>query len=298
MMNVTDRGLQPAFSLLRVFGVSSFVTLAAASAALPSLAQAQQTAFSADCLIEASRRVELGASVAGLLTKVLVDRGDPVKAGEILAELDSRVERASLELARARAENDHEVRLKRSRLEFLTRKSERITKLSEVNAAPESSRDESETEQKLAQQELEEAELNLYMAQLEVKRSEALVEQRLIRSPFDGVVEQRVLSPGAYLHDQAHVLTIIQIDPLYVEVYLPLELFGNIKVGDHAAIRPESPAGGAFEAKVIVVDPYIDAASGTFGVRLTLDNADRRVAAGLRCKASFGIRAARPQQAQ
>src|SRR5262249_2523644 len=134
------------------------------------------------------------------------------------------------------------------------------------------------------------------MAQLEVQRSEALVEQRLIRSPFDGVVEQRVLSPGAYLHDQAHVLTIIQIDPLFVEVYLPLELFGSIKVGDHAAIRPENPIGGVFIARAIVVDPYIDAASGTFGVRLTLDNPNRKVPAGLRCTASFGIRVERQQQ--
>ena len=254
------------------------------------------TSISADCLMEASRRVELGASVPGLLEKVLVDRGDSVKAGEILAELDSRVERASLELARARAENDHEVLSNRSRLEFLTRKTNRITKLAKVNAATESSRDESDTDQKLAEQELHKAELSLRMAQLEAKRSEALLEQRLIRSPFDGVVEKRVLSPGAYLHDQAHVLTILQIDPLYVEVYLPIEHFGSVKVGDSATIRPEKPVGGVFVGKVTVVDPYIDAASGTFGVRLTLDNPDWKVPAGLRCMASFRIRFARQGQ--
>jgi multidrug efflux pump subunit AcrA (membrane-fusion protein) len=52
-------------------------------------------------------------------------------------------------------------------------------------------------------------------------------------------------------------------------------------------VRPETPVGGELEAKVMVVDSLIDAASGTFGVRLELPNPGRRIPAGLRCRIEF-----------
>jgi hypothetical protein len=50
---------------------------------------------------------------------------------------------------------------------------------------------------------------------------------------------------------------------------------------------PERPVGGSYQARVEVVDQMFDAASGTFGVRLTLPNPQRRIPAGLKCKARF-----------
>lgn len=260
----------------------------------PSLAQ-DDAPFDAQCLIEASAQAKLGASVSGLVKDVYVDRGNLVKSGQILAELDSEVERAALAVARARADNDHEIKSTTSRLEFLTRKTERLTRLAKVAAAPEENRDETDTELKLSVQAVREAELNLHMAQLEAKRAEALVEQRVIRSPFNGIVVERSLSPGEYLHDQAHVLSILRVDPLYVEVYLPLERFGNVRFGDVAEVHPE--IGGHFLASVLVVDPFIDAASATFGVRLKLDNPDGKIPAGLRCTVNFGAQAASEEPA-
>ncbi|RUX29908.1 efflux RND transporter periplasmic adaptor subunit [Mesorhizobium sp. M7A.F.Ca.US.011.01.1.1] len=278
---------------LRALVIGAFAALAFAVPSKPTLAQESPAAFDADCLIEPSARVELGASVSGLVKDVLADRGDAVTAGQIVAELDSGVERASLEVARARAENDHEVLSKRSRLEYLTKKSKRITRLAEVKAASEASRDESDSDLKQAEQELREAELSLRMAQLELRRSEALLEQRMIRSPYNGVVIERALSAGAYLHDQAHVLTILQTDPLFVEAYLPLGRYGRIQIGDLAEVSfPEGPVGGSLTAKVSVVDRFIDAPSATFGVRLTLDNPDGRVPAGVRCTIRFRTRVA------
>jgi hypothetical protein len=50
---------------------------------------------------------------------------------------------------------------------------------------------------------------------------------------------------------------------------------------------PEAPVGGSYTARVAVVDQMFDAASGTFGVRLTLPNPNRLIPAGLKCKARF-----------
>ena len=70
-------------------------------------------------------------------------------------------------------------------------------------------------------------------------------------------------------------------------MFVPVALFGKVAVGMKAHVMPESPVGGARIAEVTIVDRVIDAASGTFGVRLALPNRDLRLPAGLKCKVRF-----------
>jgi hypothetical protein len=60
-----------------------------------------------------------------------------------------------------------------------------------------------------------------------------------------------------------------------------------IKVGMRAKVIPEAPVGGEYIAEVKIVDRVIDAASGTFGVRLELPNSNHGLQAGLKCKVIF-----------
>lgn len=85
------------------------------------------------------------------------------------------------------------------------------------------------------------------------------------------------------------ILTVAQIDPLNVEVIVSVEKFGSIAVGAEAIILPEEPIGGEYSAKVVIVDLVIDAASGTFGVRLELPNSDYRLPSGLKCRVMFDV---------
>ena len=66
-----------------------------------------------------------------------------------------------------------------------------------------------------------------------------------------------------------------------------MELFATIKVKTVAEVALESPIGGLYKAEVTVVDQIIDAASGTFGVRLTLPNPKNTIPVGLKCKIRF-----------
>ena len=125
------------------------------------------------------------------------------------------------------------------------------------------------------------------MAQLEVVRAEAVLKLRSITSSIDGVVAERNLLGGEYANEQAPIMTIAQIDPLNVEVFVPVTLYGTIKVGMEATVLGEPPVGGRYIAKVEVIDPLIDARSGTFGIRLLLPNPDNKIPAGLRCKVEF-----------
>jgi multidrug efflux pump subunit AcrA (membrane-fusion protein) len=84
------------------------------------------------------------------------------------------------------------------------------------------------------------------------------------------------------------IAKLAQIHPLRVEVIVPVALLGKIAVGARAEVQPEAPVAGSYPAIVAVVDRVVDAASGTFGVRLELPNPDYRLPAGLTCKVRFG----------
>lgn len=253
----------------------------------PTSAEDQKTGREFECLIQPKMVLKLGTQVPGLISEVLVDRGAIVKKGDIIARLESNVEEAALALTKARAENDATVRSNRAKLEFQRRKEERAKQLRRTDNIALTAADEAETLARVAEAELEEAEVSLQLARLEVNRASEVLKQRTIRSPINGVVVARSLGPGEYAYDQAHLLTVSQIDPLNVEVFVPLSQFGQIHLGGTAEVYPEDPVGGRYQATVIVVDQVFDAASGTIGIRLELPNPDYAIPAGLRCQVRF-----------
>ena len=76
---------------------------------------------------------------------------------------------------------------------------------------------------------------------------------------------------------------------LHVEALLPLEAYRGVRPGMSARVMPEAPVGGTYTAAVTVVDSVVDAASGTFGVRLALPNPEQQVPAGVKCRVVFDL---------
>jgi hypothetical protein len=77
------------------------------------------------------------------------------------------------------------------------------------------------------------------------------------------------------------------LDPLHVEVIVPVEYLGRITPGMRAEVTPVVSSQGMHVATVTRVDRVADAASGTFGVRLSLSNPDYAIPGGLRCQLGF-----------
>jgi RND family efflux transporter MFP subunit len=277
-------------------------TLLAAGVAAPlactlmlaaSPARTEQGAF--DCLLEPRYRIKLASPVAGVLKEVKADRGDIIHKGDILATLESGVEKAMLDLAVARAENDAAVKAREARLAFLTRKRDRLIELQKKGAASTAALDEAESDFGVASQDLREAESNQRIAKLEVARASEVLRQRSIVSPIDGVVAERNLLGGEYAYEQAPIMSVAQIDPLNVEVFVPVSLYGAVTLGMQAVVIGEQPVGGRHIATVEVIDPLIDSRSGTFGVRLVLPNPQHKIPAGLRCRIEFPVEPGGPE---
>lgn len=239
-----------------------------------------------DCMIEPRKSVEVRAASEGLIEKIWVDRGDTVKIGQVLVTLDSGVEKAATESARYRSLMQGKVRTGESRVEFTTQKYLRRDKLAGQSFISQQDRDESLTEKRLAESELIEAIDDRKLAELEFRRLSEQLRLRTIRSPIDGVVVDRMLHAGELADNRdlrKPILKLADIGTLHVEALLPVDAFGKISVGQSLDIAPESPVGGRYSAKVAVVDRVMDAASGTFGVRLVLPNPGMKLPAGIRC---------------
>jgi RND family efflux transporter MFP subunit len=242
-----------------------------------------------DCLIHPETTVAVSAPVEGLLEKVHVDRGDLVVAGQVLATLESSVEKATLVAARARTQLEAPIKTSEARVAFGDRRYVRTLELFRKEIVSIKEMDEAETAKVLADLDLLQSRENQRLAEIELDRATAALALRTVRSPINGVVVERLLSAGEFAK-QAPIVRLAQIDPLRVEVIVPATLFGRVSPGTVADVTPEPALSEPRSARVTVVDRVIDAASGTFGVRLALPNPGYRLPAGLKCRVRFNGR--------
>jgi len=240
-------------------------------------------------MIEARQKVDIRSPVEAVIESVQVQRGELIRKGQIIATLESGPERAALRLAQSRATMQGELKAAEARVDLTQKKLLRAEELYKQNFVSVNARDEAEADFRLATEQLRQARENQKLAELEVTRAAEVLAMRTIRSPFSGVVVEILQKPGEFSASNIKdpILKLAEIDPLNVEVVLPVSLYGQVAVGSSGTVMPERPIGGSYSAVVKVVDRVIDAASGTFGVRLELPNRERKIPAGVRCRVRF-----------
>jgi RND family efflux transporter MFP subunit len=230
---------------------------------------------------------KVGSPDEGIIEEVKVRRGDVVKKGQVLATLESSTEKLAVDLARLQAQQDVEIRSGRARLGYLRVEKQRAEALSKTSNLSEKLLDEAKMQETIAKLELESASIRQQVAKVELALAESRLEHRTIRSSINGIVTEVTKQPGEYIHEQTPLLTLAEIEDLKVEVYVPVEHYGRIRIHQKVMVEPVQPIGGKYEAEVQVVDRVFDAASGTFGVQLHLANPDGALPAGIRCTVRF-----------
>ncbi len=241
-----------------------------------------------DCMIQPARDVKLGTPLPGVIAEVLVQRGDLVKSGQVIARLQSDVERAALAVALERAAQVGEAAVANSSRELATRELKRANELFGQQFVSRTYLDKQRAEAKAAKGRSTQATENRRLARQQLRLAQTQLEQRTIRAPFSGVVVERYMEPGEFV-DQKPVARLASIDPLRVDVLVPAASFGTVKVGAVGKVFPELAAIGSREAVVRTVDRVIDAASNTFRVRLELENPDQALPAGVRCQVDLSL---------
>jgi RND family efflux transporter MFP subunit len=244
--------------------------------------------LSFDCVIDPSEIVKLGSPIPGVLAEVIVKRGDVVTRGQPIAMLESAVESSTVKLNRFRAESTAKIDAQEERLKLSRSRVERYGQPRGL-VVTQDKFEEIRAENRVAEQDLLREKQDRQLSQLELERSQATLDQRTIRSTVDGIVSEKKLSAGEFVSQEGYIVMLARLDPLNVEVYLPVAYFQQVRVGMTARVNPAPPIGNSYDATITVVDRVFDPASGTFGVRLALPNPGNLLPGGQRCKVTFDM---------
>ncbi|MBI5496188.1 MAG: efflux RND transporter periplasmic adaptor subunit [Deltaproteobacteria bacterium] len=215
-------------------------------------------------------QADVGSKVLGYLDAVLVDRGDRVKKGQVVAVVRPSDLPDQLSAARA-TQAQAEANLQRARLEF-----ERAQTLSRQGAISQQQVDYQATVLRTA-----EAAVDATRAQVAALGTR-LGETRIL-APMDGVVSQRRLDPGALVGGAGTppILTVERADVLRAFVPVPEHQAGALAVGQAAFVELDALRGRRFPGKVVRMAPSFDVASRTLDAEVHVANADGALRAGM-----------------
>ena len=252
---------------------------AALLCATSALAQEQPVS----CLILPWDSVDLAAPTSGVVAEVLVERGQAVKAGQLLVRLDNATQNAYLATVKAKAADDSQLKQAEVRLEIAKSSVARNKPIFEKKLLKGDEWDQIVGTSQLAEIETEAARHALELAALEVARAEAAIAQTRIYSPHDGVVMDINVSVGEAAGN-APLATLAVIDPLKVELFVASQSYGAWKAGQKVSLNGSNAPGTRLEAVVKAVDPVADAGTGILRVQLELPNPDFAILAGQQCQ--------------
>jgi RND family efflux transporter MFP subunit len=193
--------------------------------------------------IEATSSPALSAETSGRVVRLLVDGGNVVRRGQVLAELDGEPQRLAVASARASVE----------RLEALLANQQRTVKRYEELRSKAVS--ESMLEEALAQQSARQAELNDARAKL--AEAEYRLDRTRIRSPVDAVVERRLISVGDYVAPGTPIVTIVGKDRLRAVLPFPERLSGQLRPGLEVTLEQPARPGAPLAGTVTEVRPMV-----------------------------------------
>jgi RND family efflux transporter MFP subunit len=204
--------------------------------------------------------VTLFPKISGYLTRILVDKGDRVKSGQLVAVLESPELDSQYQAAVADARNK---RIFAARAATLL--------------ATES----------IAIQDAQNAEAAARVAEATAASLKTQKGYQIIRAPFSGTVTARFVDPGALLQTAASsqtsaqpVVTLSRTDRLRVYLYLDQKNAGVVKVGDNGRVVDAARPGSEVTAKVSRISGELDVKTRTMLVELDLDNRSGKIPAG------------------
>jgi membrane fusion protein (multidrug efflux system) len=212
------------------------------------------TTLSAIGTMAAVHGVTVSADLPGTVDRIAFDSGRSVQAGDVLAELDTRQERA--QLAAVEAQRDL-AGLNYNRLKGLL--SERVISQAEFDRAA--------AEQK--------------QTDAQVGEIRATIERKTIRAPFSGVLGIRQANLGQYLAAGDPIVPLQSLHPIYVNIAVPQHELAQVRVGHRVRVTANDVAGVEFAGRITAVDSVVDQTTRNVQVQATLDNPAGKLRPGM-----------------
>lgn len=248
---------------------------------LPAICNAQTNSIKG--FTEPYRSIEIAAPEMGTVSQISVAEGDHIQAGAIVANLNEDVLTASLAMAKESSRAQGKLNSAKAELALQTEKLNKLAGLLKRRHASQTEVDRARAQLEVAQAKVETVKDDLRILTYEVKKIEAQLEQRRLRSPIDGIVTQVFKEQGEFVsaNDPA-VVTVVQLNPLLAVFSVPQDSVGSIQAGQSAQIQIDG-VSSPVSCFVEFVSPTADAQSGTSRVKVRIPNANQELASGRAC---------------
>ena len=204
--------------------------------------------------VTAIHQVTINPEVGGRVTKIFFEPGMTVKASDPLVQLNDAPDRADLANFEAQA-HWAETTLQRSS-ELAKRQFE-------------------------ARETVDQKQSQLDQAKAGIAKTEALIDQKLIRAPFSGQLGMRQVEVGQYLTPGARIVTLTDMSMLYVNFTLPSQMRSQISVGQRVNVTADAYPGRTFGADITTVEPQVSADTRTMTIQATMKNPNNSLLPGM-----------------
>ncbi len=230
--------------------------------------------------LKPKQQVEVIPKITGRLERIFVEVGDPVRKGQLIAELEGeelaqQVLRADAALAVAEATlAQREAELENARAE-----EERAADLFAQGLMSVQMQQTTETRVRVVQSQLALAEALVRQAKAALEELRIRQQQTQIRSPLDGWVARRYVHPGALVNPNTPLVNVLQLSTMVVQVSVPERDFAKLQVGNQATVVIDALDGRSYEGHVARISPLLDPATRSGSVEIEILNSDGQLKA-------------------
>lgn len=204
--------------------------------------------------MEAVHGVTISADLPGTVSAIHFDSGRTVQKGDILAELDTRQERA--QLAANEAQRDL---AKVNHARYLQLMNEGV----------------------ISKQDYDKAMADDRQTEANVNEIRAMIDRKTIRAPFSGVLGIRQANLGQYLAAGQAIVPLQSLDPIYVDFSVPQQVLSQVRVGQTVRFTTDSLPGKTFTGRVNAINSVVDAATRNIVVQATVSNPGAKLHPGM-----------------
>ncbi len=223
------------------------------------------------------RVAQLSTEVAGLVSAVLVDAGDHVKAGAPLVRMDRALARLALEAAEAATEQAREA-LAEARRRLA--EAERLVKLSGITRTEVSTR---ETEVRLSA-------ANLRLREAEQRSAAERLRRHEVSAPFSGVISRKLTEAGEWVTPGDAVLELVADQGLRIEFPVPQQFFPRVSADTSLEVRLDALPERVVQARIGEIVPVSDPNARTFLIHAYPEEAELPLTPGMSASATLKLR--------
>lgn len=208
---------------------------------------------------------DVTTEAGGVVKELTFEAGQPVKAGTVLVRLNTANELATLKSLEATAKL---AAVQRDRWRALGK------------------------DKLVSQDEVEQRATAAASAQADADAQRALISQKTIRAPFNGVLGLRKVNLGQFVNPGDPIVSLQALDPIYLDFSLPEQRIGEVTVGLPVRATIDAMPGRTYEGRITAVEPLVDSNTRNFKAQATLDNAEGSLRPGTFAHVNFDTGAA------